>query len=172
MKRPILLIPLFIIVAINTYGQSVGPATLNAAGGTAPIGSNEFDWSVGEMTMVSTFSITGVITVTQGVLQPAEVTEGVVNTSKLQDQLQVFPNPASSEVNLKYSSSVQGTLAYKLMDVAGKTIKTQTIAISPGTISEQVNVSELACATYMLEVIINPENAVSEKASYKIQKLK
>jgi hypothetical protein len=171
MKRPILLIPLFIIIAINAYSQGVGPAALNTAGGTVPIGSNEFDWSVGEMTMVSTFSITGVITVTQGVLQPAEVTEGVANTSKLQGQLQVFPNPASSEVNLRYSSAVQGTLAYKLVDVTGKAIKAQTIAISPGVISEQVNVSELPCATYMLEVIINPENAASEKASYKIQKL-
>jgi len=171
MKRTILLIPLALAVSVNIRAQSIGPATLNVTGGTTVIGSNEYDWSVGEMTMISTFTATGII-VTQGVLQPAESASGVANVSLLSKQLQVFPNPATSVVNVQYSSQVQGTLTYRLMDVAGKVIAERAMTVSPGTTTEQVNVSELACATYMLEVTVNAGNATPESISYKIQKLK
>ena len=172
MKKSILLIPLVMAATISIRAQSIGPSTLNAAGGSAVIGSNEFDWSVGEMTMVSTFTTPGII-VTQGVLQPYDPPSlGAGNTSLLTTHLQVFPNPATSEVNLEYSSASAGTLNYRLMDIAGKIIFNQTIKVNQGTTLRKIDVSGLACATYMLEVVVNPENTSSQTASYKIQKLK
>ena len=170
MKRAILLIPLALVAVTNVWGQSIGPSTLNAAGGTAVIGTNEFDWSVGEMTMVSTFSSSSII-VTQGVLQPAESTVGVPNITSLTKQLKVFPNPASSVVNIEYTSAANGTLAYRLLDMNGKVVSKQKVNTTNGTTTTQINLQEVACASYMLEVTVNPDTK-AESISYKIQKIK
>ena len=171
MKKSFLLIPLALAASFTLRAQSVAPFTLNSAGNTAPIGSNEFDWSVGEMTMVSTFTASNII-VTQGLLQPAHIAaENVVRTPPLAG-LKVFPNPATSLVNIEYASAGEGTLSYKLLDLNGKVINTQTVSFNTGTTLEKINVAELACSTYMLEVTVNTGNESSQSTSYKIQKLK
>src|SRR5579872_3970180 len=144
MKKTIFLIPFIMLATITVHAQSIGPSTINAMGHSGTIGTQEFDWSVGEMTMVSTFIASNII-VTQGVLQPYDGPTRVVNNSLLAQQLQVFPNPATSIVNLQYISSVQGTLSYRLLDLSGKVIKSNTINIAQGTTTEQINVSALAC---------------------------
>jgi hypothetical protein len=155
---------------VQLRAQSAAPATLNSTGNTSIIGSNEFDWSVGEMTMVSTFATPGIV-ITQGVLQPSELQPTAVPvTGALTKQLQVFPTPATSVVNIKYSSPGQGFLSYKFMDMNGKMMKTQSLNVAMGTTVEQINVAELACATYMLEVTVNSENGAPESIVYKIQK--
>ena len=172
MKRAILLIPLALVTAMNVHAQSTGPGTLNATGNTISAGGNEFDWSVGEMTMVSTISAASII-VTQGVLQPSDAApSGISATSLLSSQLKVFPNPATSIVNVQYSAQDNGTMTYSLMDLSGKVIKAQTMNVAPGTITEQLNVSEIACATYMLKVTVTTGNASTGSISYKIEKLK
>lgn len=170
MIRKILLIPL-LLGANSMLAQSIGPGTMNAAGATATIGSTNVEWSVGEMTMVSTFSTPGIV-VTQGVLQPtsSDPTRADDNAALLR-QLQVFPNPATSVVSVQYSSQLQGTLSYKLMDMAGRVITTKKSDIKQGTNTVQVNIADLAVATYMLEVAIDATGGVSSKASYKIDKL-
>lgn len=171
MKRAVLLIPLWLAATISIRAQSIGPNTVNATGSTAIIGSTEVDWSVGEMTMVSTFTSASIV-VTQGVLQPANANVSVPQNSLLKNQLKVFPNPVTSLVNLQYSSQTPGTLAYKLLDITGKVLGKQTIEVTPGTTTEQIDVKELACATYMLEVTVTSGNSAPESISYKIQKLK
>ncbi len=156
--------------AISIRAQSISPRTLNAAGGTAVIGGNEFEWSVGEMTLVSTFSGSSVI-VTQGVLQPYDATSTQVTEQRLLKNLQVFPNPASTVVNLQYASSDMGSLSYRLLDMTGKEITSAVIDVKQGTATGQFSVAGLACANYMLEVTVNTAGT-TERASYKIQKIK
>ena len=169
MKRAVLLIPLS-LAALSLHAQTMTPGTLNATGGTGTIGSTEFDWSIGEMTLVSTFTTSGVI-VTQGVLQPSDAMEGIPVNNALKDQLKVFPNPASTEVNIQYTAQTQGTLAYRLLDMNGKVFDKQTIQVTQGANAGQVNVKELACAAYMLEVTLTAGES-TERTSYKIQKIK
>jgi len=164
MKKPVLLLVLGLAAACSVRAQVLGPTTLNSAGGTKVIGSNEFDWSVGEMTMVSTFTMSNLI-VTQGVLQPAGYSNEGVPTNKLASELQVYPNPATNIVNIDFTTPVQSSLTYRLMDIAGKVIKTSSMDARQGKTSEQVDVASLANATYMLEV-----TAGSESVSYKIEK--
>jgi type IX secretion system substrate protein len=171
MKKSFFLIPLALAASYGIRAQSVAPFTLNSLGNTTTIGSNEFDWSVGEMTMVSTFTNSGII-ITQGLLQPAHIAAENVGNIQPLSGLKVFPNPATSLVNIEYASPGQGTLSYRLIDLAGKVINTQTISVASGTTLEKLNVAELACATYMLEVTVNTENESSQSTSYKIQKLK
>jgi len=169
MKKLILSLPFALCVITGAKAQSAGPATLNANGGSASIGANEFEWSVGEMVLVSTFTAGGT-TVTQGILQPFERShEGVANT-ELQKQLLVFPNPASTVVNIRCDAAAGGTLSYRLMDVTGSIISSNTVKLNMPSITTQVNISGLAAAVYVLEVNIASEKGTS-KSSYKIEKL-
>ncbi len=171
MKKTILLIPLAMAATFGLHAQSIGPSTLNAAGGSAIIGSNEFDWSVGEMTMVSTFTASNVI-ITQGLLQPTEDKTSVPNTTPLLSHFQVFPNPASSLVNLQYTSAGPGTLAYRLLDLTGKVVLSHEMAVRQGANNEQIDLTNYACASYFLEVTIHSGSVKPEVTTYKIQKIK
>jgi Secretion system C-terminal sorting domain len=172
MKRTVLFTgALLSLVGVpHVRAQSIGPATLNATGGTAPLAGNIYDWSVGEMTMVSTFTGSSVI-VTQGLLQPELLTSGI-SGAHLAQHLEVFPTPANSWVNVRLTSDVPGKLSYRLFDMTGKLIKTQSADARQGVTSEQLDISTLAVATYMLEVSFWSANEKQETTSYKIEKLK
>ncbi|MCW3121086.1 MAG: hypothetical protein JWQ38_578 [Flavipsychrobacter sp.] len=168
MKKMILLIQLMLASVFIVQAQS----TLNACGNTAIIGGNELEWSVGEMTMVSTFTAPGII-VTQGVLQPSNHDGlGINKYEALSKQLEVFPNPATSVVNIRYSGSATGTFTYQLRDMSGKSIAKQTTTLTPGNNVQQVNIAALPCATYMLEVMIGSGDESTTSVPYKIQKIK
>ena len=171
MKKIALLIFSCIAASIGAHAQSIGPATMNASGGSSVVAGNEFEWSIGEMALVSTFSSASIV-VTQGVLQPADKSTKVADDHELQQQLKVFPNPATSIVNLQYTSNTRGALSYRLLDMSGKTVNTTTIDIAPGSNNGQVDVSALACATYMLDVTLDSGAGKTEHATFKIQKLK
>src|SRR4051812_41395359 len=128
MKKIISVIPLLIVVLTGVKAQSITPSTINATGGHTNLGGTEFEWSVGEMAMVSTFSASGII-VTQGLLQPAEAMVGVPTTSLTAKNLHVFPNPASDVVNLQYTSATNGILSCRLYDMTGKEISNQKIGV-------------------------------------------
>ena len=175
MRRNIILITslLFLFAALpGAYGQSIIPATLNATGGSAIAGSNEFDWSVGEMTMVSTFETSSLI-VTQGVLQPVDTlkTTGIAQI-KLLRNIRVFPNPTNNFVNIDYSAETQGVLQYKLIDMTGKILLERTIQAQQGTNTEQISLAGMASASYLLQVTYTGVTGEKEMTSYKIQKLK
>ena len=172
MRRVIFLIPLFLLAAINIRAQSIGPGTLNATGGAAVISGNEYEWSIGEMTMVSTFSSASIV-VTQGVLQISDSAyTGVPIKPTPSRHLQVFPNPASTVVNLQLTSPTQGTLSYTITDMTGKVLGKHSLDIQPGTTTEQVDIKEFACATYLLNVSVSSDNSTPERFAYRIQKIK
>jgi hypothetical protein len=152
----------------NVRGQSIGPSVLNANGGSGTAGGNTFEWSIGE-TMVSTYTSSSIV-VTQGVLQPTSGTTEIADNT-LAPRLDVFPNPSSALVNLQFNAPAQGTLTYRLSDLLGRVIQEKAIEVNSGTTSKQLNIKDLACATYMLQVMYKTKGNNEESATYKIQKL-
>ena len=171
MKRRILL--LGTVVAFMglpmARGQSIWPSTINASGGSANIGGNNYEWSIGEMTMVSTFT-TSTIILTQGLLQPGAGTTGIKDNTLLSG-LQVFPNPSSSVVNIQYNALSEGTLSFRLMDVTGRLLMESSMNMKQGQNTKQLDISNLAVATYMLNISVSPANGAEETTTYKMQKL-
>ena len=169
MKRTFIIMGAFVLLVglPNARGQS----TLNATGGTNIIGSWEYDWSIGEMSMVSTFYGSNII-VTQGLLQNDQFIGVKVADVNLSQHLQVFPNPASSIVNVQYISSGDGTLTYRLMDMTGKILINHSAEVKQGITTEQLNISEIAVATYLLEVSFKDNTSTEAMTTFKIEKLK
>lgn len=167
MKKQVLVLFWTLVAVIAAHAQSIGPSTLNAAGGGGNISGNSFDYSIGEMTVVSTYTSASLV-VTQGVLQPPDGPSAVA-IETLQG-LNVYPNPASTVVNISYQATESGKLSYSLMDMAGKTISRNTEDVAPGNFTTQVSVTQLPAATYMLQLVLQSGN-VTHSTSYKIQKL-
>ena len=171
MKRNYLLMcfAVSLLSAPLARGQSIWPSTLNAAGGSATVLGVQLEWSVGEMALVNTFSTPSII-VTQGVLQPENGVTAVPEQT-LASQLQIFPNPGSSVVNIRYTSAKEGKLSYSLLDMTGKLISSQKTEVKQGLNNQVIDISSLAAATYMLEVSMEATGNGTETTSYKIQKL-
>ncbi|XZF13670.1 T9SS type A sorting domain-containing protein [Chitinophagaceae bacterium MMS25-I14] len=161
-----------LLLAMTTAprAQSIGPSTLNSTGGSAVLGGNTYEWSVAEMTLVSTETGTGII-VTQGVLQPNLSSTGVHGINPLASNLLIFPNPAQNEVFLQPSFSAGDKLMYGLYDVTGKTIYRNEVVLTTGKDLQTIYLNTVAAGTYMLQVTLNRKDASVYNAGYKIQKL-
>lgn len=170
MKKYFLLLALC-IGCMSVWGQSIAPFTLNAAGAGGLAGSVETDWSAAEMTLVNTTPASSTVIVTQGVLQPAHIGTAVAQQQLTAEEVQVFPNPASDELNIRCTFQTSGKLSYTLSDMSGKTIQLQTATYAAGTQTKQLSLQQLTAGSYLLYVQYASENGQKD-AVYKIQKIK
>ncbi|MGB1248291.1 MAG: T9SS type A sorting domain-containing protein [Chitinophagales bacterium] len=69
------------------------------------------------------------------------------NSLDVESNLVVYPNPATDIVNIDFEESIEGNMY--LMDINGKTIKTQSIANQ----NIQIDVSEYAKGIYFLKIM-------------------
>lgn len=151
--------------------QSISPKTLNATGGSKVINGNTYEWSVGEMALVSTSAGSNIV-VTQGLLQPVPGPSGIDVVSNLSKQLEVYPNPAGEMVYLRYDLKQAGKLEYILQDMTGKAILKNNINAGNTASTTEISLGNLPSATYMLYISFQPVNGTAEQASFKIDKLK
>lgn len=149
----------------SLYAQN----TLNATGGGGTIGGNTYDYSVGEMTLVSTETSSNII-ITQGLLQPeAKFATSTKDLIIAQDQMSIYPNPTAAIVNIQPQFNKAGTMQIRLIDAMGKTIVRQEYKLSSGTEKQQIDISGFAIGNYLLNVNYTNNNTTL-KNTYKIQK--
>ena len=159
---------LLALFAYNARAQSIGPSTIDAAGGSAGLSGNTYEWSVGDMAVITTYT-SGSLVVTQGTLQPFNIPTGI-NKITLDQMLKAYPNPATNTVFLEYNLDNAGKLDYVLQDIAGKTVQQKTLSITPGSNKEAISMSALANAVYMLNVSYKPNEGVPQTISFKVIK--
>ncbi len=170
MKKSILTLLGMACGTLAAFSQSIGPSTLNAAGGSAVVSGNTYEWSVGEMAVVSTYADASLV-VTQGVLQPNGSGTTGINEHTLSDKLlQVYPNPASSVLNIQPNFGRDCNLIYQLQDITGKTMLAGEQASATGKTLVQVNLNNLVSGSYLLQVQVKTGKDTYSNV-YKIQKL-
>lgn len=143
-------------------------STLNATGGSQTLSSGTYDYSVGEMMVISTQS-NAVITVTQGLLQIEDPSLGVSQSVFSNHNLKVYPNPVDNILYIKPDLQGAGELTVKLFDLHGRRILQKNFSLQTGLEKQQLNLSTLQQATYMLTVQFD-RGKQSYRQSYKIIK--
>lgn len=166
MKR--ILVIIWLLAATGAYAQNNGPSTINASGGTKQIGSNTFEWSIAEMTVINTFSSASLV-LTQGVLQPMVWPTSISNTTFRNGDMHIYPNPVENDLTLDCNFSNGGNLNYSLLDMTGKLIRTSDVQLHNGKEKINISFSGLATGDYLLRVIYN-QQGTNSVASYKISK--
>jgi hypothetical protein len=160
-------------LSLGVHAQSVTPSTFNASGGSALLGGNTHEWSIGEMILVNTASTPNLI-VTQGLLQPIikDAASGVQDLALLQD-VQVYPNPADQVLFVSSGQPANGTMYIVLSDIGGRTLQERSVkTASSQPYNLSFDVSALAAGAYALTLSFEAENRSEGtiRTTYKIQK--
>ncbi|MDT0294607.1 T9SS type A sorting domain-containing protein [Mesonia ostreae] len=158
------LIILFGFLPFSVAAQS----NLNATGASQTLAIGTYDYSVGEMMVISTQS-NAEITVTQGLLQIEDTSLGVSETTFSNQNLKIYPNPVDNILNIKPDMQGAGELSVQLFDIHGRRILQKKFSLQTGLEKQQLDLSSLQQATYMLNVQFN-RGKQSYRQSYKIIK--
>ena len=156
-KIYLLLLVAFVSLSVNA--QMLTPTVISSTGGYSFNANNSLSYTVGEMTMVQTFSANGNI-LTQGFQQPNDNVTGLIDLT--QDEFGsfvVYPNPAVDNLWFGFQLPEAGKVQVTLYDVLGQKISdVYHTSYDNGKIVEQLNVTAYAAGVYMLTM-----NFVSDK---------
>ena len=117
--------------------------------------------SIGQLLYTTNEGSSG--TVAQGVQQPFEISTTIgIDENEISLICTAYPNPTVNNLTLTVGSVINSNLSYQLMDIAGKTIESNTINSENTTIF----MTDLPRATYFLKVT----QGKSEMRTFKIIK--
>jgi hypothetical protein len=175
MKRTIILAVLFFSL-FHCGAQSIAPSVINAGGGTFQSGYYQFEWSIGELALVGEMnSSNNSIVITNGFIQPFIQYPATNNTNNIfaNDEIKIFPNPASSYVEINFLTKQKGRITLSFYDGSGRKILTVADSYYGVGLIKRIPVSHLPNEVYMLHVDLDPYTGYSSKKGvYKIVKIK
>jgi len=162
-------------ISISCFSQSVTPAVLNVAGGNSQNGYYQFEWSVGEMSLVNQMeSRPNLFVLTNGFLQPYILNPGVSNPYNhfAADEIKVFPTPASSYIEVDLFTRQQGKLKMSLYDAIGQRLYSTELQTFGVDLIQRIPITGYNAGTYLLHIELEADpNFFSKKGAYKIIKI-
>lgn len=170
--KAIVLLKLFILsflVPVKSQSVLVVPEVVNASGGTFNNGNYIFEWSIGELSMVETFSKNETI-VTCGFFQPVVKKRPSNPPSEINIEFDVYPNPVTSTVTVQFTG-INGNLQLVLTDATGKVLQKQQYLNSGGSGNYSFNMSPYARGNYFLTVSGMQANGLPYFKTHKLVKL-
>ena len=176
MKNQLKLTALTLCLSLGLLQKVNAQQTINVAGNSAVIYGMTFDYSIGEMTVVSTAK-TGNLIVTQGLLQP-QTSTGNANTTNADNQhlssmagkINIYPNPTSNVLYIETKDQSIGTLNYQLFDASGKLVASSKELQQEGSNKYSFNLQSFASGNYFLMIHKSDGNGGIETMSFKIHK--
>ncbi|MBL7765599.1 MAG: T9SS type A sorting domain-containing protein [Chitinophagaceae bacterium] len=160
------------MISCHSFAQT----TLNVTGHSAKINGMTFDYSIGEMTVVST-ERNGNLIVTQGLLQPtgsgqnANTNPGNNTLNETANQIKVYPNPTSNILFIETLETLSAEFDYQLFDATGKVVLKRTEEQKAGVNKFRLDMQSLAQGSYYLMIRKPAKDGKLENYSFKIQKL-
>jgi hypothetical protein len=169
-KLKMALLAFFSLLSTSVFCQN----TLNVSSHSATINGATFDYSIGEMTLVSTERNANLI-VTQGLLQPNGSRNGTQaqpgNTQiASSDLIKVYPNPTENILNVESFENAEAAISYQLFDATGKVVLSENAIWQAGTNKVTLDLKNYAAGSYYLMIRKPNANGIIENFSYKIQK--
>lgn len=162
---------LWMISSLSVHSQTLSPTIINSTGGTATINGITYDYSFGEMTLISTFSSSKLI-VTQGLLQSKTdtVASGISKNEIPAPVITVYPNPAQQLISFESEYNAAGKLLYELMDAAGRLMVSKQLIVTPGKNKETIDLTKVPAGMYLLKITVDQGKETFFQNS-KIQKI-
>lgn len=168
MKKIILMGFLTGLIPVWSLAQSIGPSSMNNAGGAARLGSEMHEWAIGDL-IAATGAGPGLI-ITPNSLQPAMQATAVPSGSYSAGEISVFPNPSKGEVFIQPRFSSGGSLQASLLNATGQVILQKSCTLQSGNERQSISMENLPSGVYHLQLQIIRQNQ-SASQSFLIQKL-
>jgi len=180
-KRAILLLLVAMALQLKLNSQIVLPYILNSTGGNYvnrgnPVLPNfSFIWSVGEVTMIETFTTNNRLNIlTQGVLQP--FTDKDLQTIPIQgftkEEIKVYPIPVNTLLQFDLFSNDTGRVVIQLYDILGHTLGVREFQYNTLPVNQKIDFSKYASGTYLLRVSLYNNGSLKKNSVFKILKLR
>ena len=154
---------LLVFAGIAGRSQSVTPSVTNASGGSYQNPSayfRYFDWSVGELTLISTVApADSSIVLYQGVLQPCTEKPGFspVSGNFQLDDIKIMPNPTTGKFEVNLFVRENGMINFDLVDVTGKVLQSRSFRYNGNFRTEQYDITNLPAGVYFLSATLTPD---------------
>jgi hypothetical protein len=163
-------------VGLLVFSGASAQSTLNVTGHSAKINGMTFDYSIGEMTLVSTEK-SGNLIVTQGLLQPgagSAVADGQGSgqgLNSLADRINVYPSPTQNVLYVETEETLIADYGLQLFDAAGKVVLSKEGQTVAGTNRFTLDLQSFAGGNYYLMVRKPGADGKPQTYSFKIQKV-
>lgn len=172
-KKQIIFLAFTLMVSVFHY-RSWAQQNLNVSGQSVKINGLHFDYSIGEMTLISTQS-NSKITVTQGILQPTIPVTKMPNqqgssATLSETNIKVYPNPTENILFIESFENEDAELSFQLYDLSGRVIYTEKMNRNAGNNKHSISLRTNAAGTYFLILHKKSVNNQEENFSFKIQK--
>jgi hypothetical protein len=147
------LLPIIVTVMFaSVQAQTVSPNVLAPSGAWFSNGTFSLSSTIGETTLVQTFSdATNILT--QGFQQPLEVTTDIIDVLPNINQVHVYPNPSNGNFVVSFQFESAGTIVFRVFDIIGKTIDKTEIGFDQGVTLHNFNLNPLADGIYFMEAV-------------------
>ena len=158
-------------LALLTFGlnaQMLTPTVISATGGFSQNANFSLSYTVGEMTMVQTFSANGNI-LTQGFQQPTDKVTGLIDfTQDAFGSFVIYPNPAVDNFWFGLQLPESGKVTVAMFDVLGqKVADVYESNYDNGKVVQQTNVSNFAAGFYLLTMTFKSDRDGKEHITTK-----
>ncbi|MCC6279259.1 MAG: T9SS type A sorting domain-containing protein [Saprospiraceae bacterium] len=120
-----------------------------STGKAVSIGGRSYTYTVGEP-FIMTLS-TGVYKITQGFNQPDLCIPVLTNDLDLASwKLEVYPNPASDQIHIRYAAEKEGKLSAQVFDLLGRTVVQDFSIDNPN--DTRMNCSTWQAGVYFIQI--------------------
>lgn len=170
----IFVILLMLIGSHCTKAQSMAPQVINITGESGKKAVFYFDWSVGELALISTMqNADSSILLTNGFLQPVMIVrkpDPVIGIALGNDEVILHPNPTADNLYVTVLPKQKGQIRMYLFNQKAGLIYYK---IFPATnaISETIPMRSQINGLYTLKVELYPENGEPRKGSFPVLKI-
>jgi hypothetical protein len=165
----------FLLISANCFSQSISSSVVNAGGGSFKNGYYQFEWSIGEMSLINEMqSGSNNLIVTNGFLQPYILYPATYYSTSnfMLDEVRIFPNPASRYVEINFFTKEKGRITLDFFDALGKKVYSEQIISNGVDLIHRIPVAKFASGTYMLYINLDGDPGyLSKRSAFKILKI-
>lgn len=152
MKKILLSVSCALLFGFSVSAQMLTPTVISSTGGFSSNANGSLSYTVGEMTMVETFTANGNI-LTQGFQQPTDKVTGLIDfTQDAFGSFVIYPNPAVDNFWFGLQLPEAGKISVAMFDVLGQKVLDvyNNSDYVSGKIVHQTKVSDFAAGIYFL----------------------
>jgi hypothetical protein len=168
-----IILAIVLLTAINSNAQvNIGNQAVSNAGDfySGPWGSLQVN--IAGEPVIETLS-GGSFVFTQGFEQPPLKGVSIISLPANAPSINLYPNPASNQVNVAFTLPNAGKLSFRLFDMAGRELGGYVKETQSGQQTEVINLDNVSQGLYMLNIVFDAlDNAKSFSVVKRVEVIK
>lgn len=150
-----LVIGLFVLSALNANAQiNIDNQAVSNAGAYYTGSWGSLQVNIAGEPVIETLS-GGSFVFTQGFEQPPLKGVGIISLPANAPSINLYPNPASNQVNIAFNLPNAGKLSFRLFDMAGRELNGFVKETQSGQQTEVMNLDNVSQGLYMLNILFD-----------------